>query len=168
MTLTVQPVIMAGGSGTRLWPLSRAGYPKQFLVLAGDRSLFQQAVARLQGLAADGTEVAPPSIVGNEEHRFLVLDQLRELDIAPGAVLLEPAGRNTAPALTLAALQALEGGADPVLVVTPADQTVTDEPAFAAAMTRAVAAAAGGAIAILGITPDRPETGYGYIRALPA
>jgi mannose-1-phosphate guanylyltransferase/mannose-6-phosphate isomerase len=168
MTLTVQPVIMAGGSGTRLWPLSRAGYPKQFLVLAGNRSLFQQAVARLQGLAADGTEVAPPSIVGNEEHRFLVLDQLRELEVAPGAVLLEPAGRNTAPALTLAALQALEGGADPVLVVTPADQTVTDEAAFAAAMRRAVAAAAGGAIAILGITPDRPETGYGYIRALLA
>jgi mannose-1-phosphate guanylyltransferase/mannose-6-phosphate isomerase len=99
---------MAGGSGTRLWPLSRAGYPKQFLVLAGNRSLFQQAVTRLQDLAADGHGRRPPLIVGNEEHRFLVLDQLREIGVEPSAVLLEPMGRNTAPAVTLAALQALE------------------------------------------------------------
>ena len=191
MTRLVQPVIMAGGSGTRLWPLSRAGYPKQFLVLgqptgaaestqpAGARttpgaglvgarpaatSLFQQAVARLQGLACADIEVAAPCIVGNEEHRFLVLEQLRELGLEPTAALLEPMGRNTAPALTLAALAALDGGRDPVLVVTPADQTVTDEAAFALALQRAVRLADGGAIAILGITPDRPETGYGYIR----
>jgi len=168
-TIQVQPVIMAGGSGTRLWPLSRAGYPKQFLVLAGNSSLFQQAAERLAALGAADIAVAPTLVVGNEEHRFMVLDQLRETSATPGALLLEPAGRNTAPALTLAALQALEkgadGGADPVLVVTPADQTVTDGPAFTAALQAAVRAAADGAIVILGITPDRPETGYGYIRS---
>lgn len=165
--IQVQPVIMAGGSGTRLWPLSRAGYPKQFLVLAGNSSLFQQAATRLAVLANDAISVAGPVIVGNEEHRFMVLDQLRECGLEPSAVLLEPMGRNTAPALTLAALQALEDGADPVLVVTPADQTVTDGAAFTAALQQAIQQAADGAITILGITPDRPETGYGYIRATP-
>jgi mannose-1-phosphate guanylyltransferase/mannose-6-phosphate isomerase len=164
MTISVQSVIMAGGSGTRLWPLSRAGYPKQFLVLSGNRSLFQQAAARLQALGGDGIAVGRPLIVGNEEHRFLVLDQLRELRIDPAALLLEPTGRNTAPALTLAALQAQANGEDPVLVVTPADQTVTDEAAFVQALQQAVHLAAEGGITILGITPDRPETGYGYIR----
>ena len=167
MTLTVQPVIMAGGSGTRLWPLSRAGFPKQFLVLSGTTSLFQQAVSRLQGLAGTGLTVAGPLVVGNEEHRFLVLDQLRDLKVEPSAVLLEPMGRNTAPALTLAALQATSDGADPVLVVISSDQTVTDDAAFTAALRNAVQQAAEGAIAILGITPDRPETGYGYVRAEP-
>ena len=171
MSVLVQPVIMAGGSGTRLWPLSRAGYPKQFLVLSGDPgnqfSLFQQAVQRLQGLAQPGTAVAAPTIVGNEEHRFLVLDQLRELQVEPAVALLEPVGRNTAPAVTLAALAALDSGQDPVLVITSADQTVQDEAAFTAAVRQAVAVAAEGAIAILGITPDRPETGYGYIRVQP-
>jgi mannose-1-phosphate guanylyltransferase/mannose-6-phosphate isomerase len=162
--LQAVPVVMAGGSGTRLWPLSRAGFPKQFLVLSGHTSLFQQAVSRLQGLAQDDLAVLPTIVVGNEEHRFLVLDQLREVCAEPSAVLLEPVGRNTAPALTLAALQAIEGGADPVLVVTPADQTVTDGAAFTAALRRAVRQAAAGAITILGVTPDRPETGYGYIR----
>jgi mannose-1-phosphate guanylyltransferase/mannose-6-phosphate isomerase len=172
MTVLVQPVVMAGGSGTRLWPLSRAGYPKQFLVLSGTTSLFQQAVSRLAGLATAGQTALPPLVVGNEEHRFMVLDQLRDAKVQPGAVLLEPAGRNTAPAMMLAALQALEAAravhgpdADPVLAVTAADQTITDEAVFTAAMRRAVAQAAGGAIVILGITPDRPETGYGYIRA---
>ncbi len=161
----VWPVVMAGGSGTRLWPLSRSGFPKQFLVLAGNTSLFQQAVSRLKGLADSQIEVAAPVVVGNEEHRFLVLDQLREIKAEPSAVLLEPMGRNTAPAVTLAALQALESGYDPVLVVTPADQTVTDGAAFTASLRRAVQAAADGAITILGVTPDAPETGYGYIRA---
>jgi len=163
----VVPVVMAGGSGTRLWPLSRAGYPKQFLVLSGTTSLFQQAVARLQGLVDKQIALQPPLVVGNDEHRFLVLDQLREVKCEPAAVLLEPMGRNTAPALTLAALQALEGaaaGADPVLVVTPADHVIPDEAAFVATMRRAVLQAAAGAIAILGIKPTRPETGYGYIR----
>jgi mannose-1-phosphate guanylyltransferase/mannose-6-phosphate isomerase len=162
----VWPVVMAGGSGTRLWPLSRSGFPKQFLVLGGGtQSLFQQAVGRLMSLAGGGVGVAAPTIVGNEEHRFMVLDQLRDMGVAAGPVLLEPTGRNTAPAVTLAALQALESGVDPVLVVTPSDQTVTDEAAFTAALRRAVASAAEGAIVILGIQPDRPETGYGYIRA---
>jgi len=164
-TIHVQPVIMAGGSGTRLWPLSRAQHPKQFLVLSGNRSLFQQAAQRLSALAAPDITVAAPCVVGNEEHRFLVLDQLRELKLPPATALLEPMGRNTAPAMTLAALHALETGTDPVLVVSPADQTVTDDAAFTLALQRAVRAAAGGAIVVLGITPDRPETGFGYIRA---
>jgi mannose-1-phosphate guanylyltransferase/mannose-6-phosphate isomerase len=161
----VVPVVMAGGSGTRLWPLSRAGYPKQFLVLSGNTSLFQQAVARLRGLAGNGLTIEAPLIVGNEEHRFLVLDQLRELDTEPAAVLLEPAGRNTAPAVTLAALQAQQDGADPVLVILSADHAIPDEAAFTEALRGAVAMAAEGAIVVLGIRPERPETGYGYIRA---
>ena len=162
--IEVRPVIMAGGSGTRLWPLSRAQHPKQFLVLQGNQTLFQQAVRRACSLSADGLAIGAPLIVGNEEHRFLVLDQLRELDVPPATLLLEPAGRNTAPAMTLAALLASEAGADPVLMVTPADQTVTDEAAFTTALQHAVRAAAGGAIVTLGIVPDRPETGYGYMR----
>jgi len=163
--IAVLPVVMAGGSGTRLWPLSRAQHPKQFLVLQGNRSLFQQAVLRLRALAADDIAVAPSCIVGNEEHRFLVLDQLREVSRETCTVLLEPMGRNTAPAVTLAALHALETGGDPVLVVTPADQTVTDDDAFTQALQAAVRGAARGGIVILGIHPDRPETGFGYIQA---
>jgi mannose-1-phosphate guanylyltransferase / mannose-6-phosphate isomerase len=169
--VAVVPVVMAGGSGTRLWPLSRAGYPKQFLVLSGNTTLFQQAVERVCGIASAQVRVAAPLIVGNEEHRFLVLDQLRELErshgLPPATLLLEPMGRNTAPALTLAALQAAHGGEDAVLVVTPADQTVTHPAAFTSALQQAVAAAARGSVVILGITPDRPETGYGYIRSEP-
>ena len=156
---------MAGGSGTRLWPLSRALYPKQFLALAGPETLFQSAVQRLLALDGEGIEVLAPSVVANEEHRFMVLDQLREMRCAPGCVLLEPAGRNTAPALTLAALCAGEGGeADPILVVTPADQTVTRPEAFTASLRQAVAAASDGSVVILGVVPDRAETGFGYIR----
>ena len=150
-TLSLQTVIMAGGSGTRLWPLSRSGYPKQFLVLAGNTSLLQQAAQRLAGLAAADIVVTSPLVVGNEEHRFMVLDQLREVHATPAAVLLEPMGRNTAPAVTLAALQALEGGADPVLVVTPSDQTVADDAAFTRALQAAARRAASGEIVILGI-----------------
>jgi mannose-1-phosphate guanylyltransferase/mannose-6-phosphate isomerase len=163
--IKVLPVVMAGGSGTRLWPLSRAQHPKQFLVLQGNRSLFQQAASRITDLAAHDIAMAPACVVGNEEHRFVALDQWRETGIATPTLLLEPAGRNTAPAMTLAALQAIESGADPVLVVTPADQTVTDEPAFKSALQAAVRAAAGGAFVILGVPPDRPETGFGYIQA---
>ena len=158
------PVILCGGSGTRLWPLSRAGFPKQFLVLSGTTSLFQQAVARVQALASAQCEVGATLVVTNEEHRFLALDQLRELPEVAATLLLEPTARNTAPALTLAALQAHEQGEDPILVVTPADQTITDEAAFTQALRQSVQAAADGGIVILGITPDRPETGYGYIR----
>ena len=164
-SISIQPVVMAGGSGTRLWPLSRAGFPKQFLSLGADDSLFQQAVARLIGLGGADIAVKAPLIVGNAEHRFLALEQLREKGVEPAAVILEPIGRNTAPALTLAALAACEGGADPVLVVSPADQTVTDQAAFTAALQKAVRGAADGAIVILGITPTSPETAYGYIRS---
>ncbi|MBW8757010.1 MAG: mannose-1-phosphate guanylyltransferase/mannose-6-phosphate isomerase [Burkholderiales bacterium] len=167
-SIPIQPVIMAGGSGTRLWPLSRAGFPKQFLSLGSDDSLFQQAIARLVGLAGGDIAVEAPLIVGNAEHRFLALEQMREMHVEPAAVILEPVGRNTAPALTLAALAAREKGADPVLVVSPADQTITDRAAFTAALRAAVHGAAHGAIVILGVTPSGPETAYGYIRSTAA
>ncbi len=128
--LKIIPVILCGGSGTRLWPLSRAGFPKQFLVLSGNTSLFQQAVVRLNGLAAEDIAVGGTLIVTGEEHRFLALDQLREMPDIFATLLLEPAGRNTAPALTLAAMYAIEKGEDPILVVTPADQTVMNGPSF--------------------------------------
>ena len=162
--INVTPVILCGGSGTRLWPLSRTGFPKQFLCLTGKESLFQQAAQRLLQLGSPEIEVARPIIVTGEEHRFLVAEQLREIGIELGSALLEPTGRNTAPALTLAALAAMEQGADPILVVTPADQTVTQTTAFTQAMQQAIAEAATGTIVILGITPDHPETGYGYIQ----
>ena len=163
--INVTPVILCGGSGTRLWPLSRAGFPKQFLSLTGKETLFQQAAQRLVALASDEIQVAKPLIVTGEEHRFLASEQLREVGIELGAALLEPVGRNTAPALTLAALGAQEGGEDPVLVVAPADQTVVNTAAFTLAMQQAIREADSGSVVILGITPDRPETGYGYIQA---
>jgi mannose-1-phosphate guanylyltransferase / mannose-6-phosphate isomerase len=162
--IKIQPVILCGGSGTRLWPLSRAGFPKQFLVLSGTTSLFQQAVERVSQLGALDITVGSPLIVTNEEHRFLSLEQLREMQQTNVTMLLEPMGRNTAPALTLAALQAIEGGEDPILVVSPADQTVQNAGAFKAALQQSIRAAADGDIVILGITPDKPETGYGYIQ----
>ncbi|MGY8625981.1 mannose-1-phosphate guanylyltransferase/mannose-6-phosphate isomerase [Chromobacterium violaceum] len=158
------PVILCGGSGTRLWPLSRAGFPKQFLCLDGQESLFQQAAQRLANLGDANLQIAPPLIVTGEDHRFLATEQLREACIDLGAALLEPVGRNTAPALTLAALAAMESGDDPVLIVTPADQMVTDAEAFALATRQAVSEAENDAIVILGVVPDRPETGYGYIQ----
>lgn len=162
--IQVTPVILCGGSGTRLWPLSRTGFPKQFLCLTGNESLFQQAAQRLSQLGNSDIAMANPIIVTGEEHRFLAAEQLREAGIELGSALLEPVGRNTAPALTLAALAAIEGGADPVLVVTPADQTVINAAAFTAAVQQAVAEAANGSIVTLGVTPDKPETGYGYIQ----
>jgi len=160
----VLPVILCGGSGTRLWPLSRSGFPKQFLVFNGNASLFQQAVERLNQLASTDIVVGQTLVVTNEEHRFLSLEQLRELESIQCSLLLEPAARNTAPALTLAALCAVENGQDPILVVTPADQTVQNLEAFKQALQKSIRAAAGGEIVILGVTPDRPETGYGYIQ----
>ena len=161
----VQPVFLCGGSGSRLWPLSRSEYPKQFLRLDGNDSLFQQSLKRLNGGNAKDIVVLPPFIVTGEEHRFLALDQLREVAMEPGATLLEPVGRNTAPALTLAALAALESGGDPILIVTPTDQLVTDKTIFTAASQMAIREAASGAIVTLGIAPDRAATGYGYIEA---
>ena len=142
--VSVLPVIMAGGSGSRLWPLSRAGFPKQFLILSGDSSLFQQAAQRINGLDSPEFRVQAPLVVGNSEHRFLALEQLHEIQVEPGSIVLEPMGRNTAPAVTLAALYALEQGADPVMVVTPADQTVADLAVFTTALQQAVRVAAHG------------------------
>jgi mannose-1-phosphate guanylyltransferase / mannose-6-phosphate isomerase len=159
---------MAGGSGTRLWPMSRSTYPKQFLALDGGESLLQQAVRRLAALGGDDTQVVAPVLIGNEEHRFLLVDQLAEIGMTASAVVLEPVGRNTAPALTLAALQAQSGGTDPVLVVSPADQTVTDSAAFVKTLQKACVLAEAGAVVILGIQPQRPETGFGYIQAASA
>lgn len=160
----VLPVILCGGSGTRLWPLSRAGFPKQFLVLSGTTSLFQQAVERVNKLGAQDIGLGQTLVVTNEEHRFLALEQLREIKSLQATLLLEPVGRDTAPAITLAALQATEGGQDPILVVTPADQMVQNDLAFTAALQQSIRAAAAGGVVILGITPDKPETGYGYIQ----
>lgn len=164
--IEVQPVILCGGSGTRLWPLSRAGFPKQFLCLTGDESLFQQAVRRMQGLPNATRKIAAPFIICNEDHRFLAAEQMRETGIQSGGLLLEPRGRNTAPALTLAALAATHGGVDPVLVVTPADQNIENETVFREAVSEAVCLAENGDIVILGVKPNRPETGYGYIKAM--
>lgn len=158
-------VILCGGSGARLWPLSRTGFPKQFLCLTGKESLFQQAALRLANLGKTGIQVAAPLTVTEGDHRFLASEQLREIGVELGCELLEPVSRNISPALTLAALAAVEGGSDPVLVVTPADQTVVNADAFTSAMQQAVAEAAKGTIVILGVTPDKPETGCGYVQA---
>ena len=172
---TVLPVILCGGSGSRLWPLSRAGFPKQFLDLSGSgdgKSLFQQAVTRLNQLSPSSTSLGNTLVVTNEDHRFLVLDQLREIEGIKATLLLEPTGRNTAPALTLGALYASESGAnkelDTILVITPADQTIQNAEAFTKSLQHCIAAVADDAnkktIAILGIRPTAPETGYGYIK----
>jgi mannose-1-phosphate guanylyltransferase/mannose-6-phosphate isomerase len=167
MKKKVIPVILSGGSGTRLWPLSRTGFPKQFLCLTSNESLFQLANKRILGVANSDIEVENPIIVTGEEHRFLALEQLREAGIQLGSAILEPIGRNTAPALTLAALAARADGQDPVMVVSPADQTVSNVVAFIEVIRQSVREAVNGSIVTLGVTPTHPEAGYGYIRANP-
>ena len=176
---SVTPVVLCGGSGTRLWPLSRTGFPKQFLCLTGSQSLFQQAAQRLVGIGTHDIQLEPLLVVAGEDHRFLLTEQLREARVTLGAALLEPVPRNTAAALTLAALAALNTAkaskststhadvinADPILVVTPSDHSVADTVAFVQALQQAVRQAATGRIVLLGILPDRPETAYGYLRA---
>ena len=172
---SVNPVILCGGSGRRLWPLSRSGFPKQFLALSGDlnnKTLFQEAVARLNQLHTDTVQLGETVIVTNEDHRFLVLDQLREMDGVQATLLLEPAGRNTAPALTMASLYVKDaisdGENDPILVVTPADQRIKDGDAFTLALQNCISVVksdtSNQTIAILGVAPTGPETGYGYIK----
>jgi len=162
--LHITPVILCGGSGTRLWPLSRSAFPKQFLVLSGKTTLFQQAVERLQSLKNSSILLNNSIIVTNEEHRFLVLDQLREMKGVTAQLLLEPISLNTAPALTLAALQATDNSEDPILVVTPADQTVQDHGNFTKSLHHAIEVASKGSIVVLGIEPTKPDTGFGYIK----
>jgi mannose-1-phosphate guanylyltransferase/mannose-6-phosphate isomerase len=155
------PVILSGGSGTRLWPLSRELYPKQFLPLVGQSTMLQDTVRRLDGLGAAG-----PVIVCNEAHRFIVAEQLRQIDASPTAIVLEPVGRNTAPAVAVAALAALQsaGDADPVLLVMPADHVLKDVAAFQAAVRHGLAAAGEGKLVTFGVVPTKPETGFGYIK----
>jgi mannose-1-phosphate guanylyltransferase/mannose-6-phosphate isomerase len=163
--MKIQPVILSGGSGTRLWPLSREHYPKQLLELAGERSLLQQTVQRLDDFhLPQGGEPEPPIIVCNEQHRFLVAEQLRELDRPPGDIVLEPFGRNTAPALTLGALASLERGGDDLMLVMAADHVIMDLEAFHGAVVHAGRLAEGGRLATFGVVPDQPHTGYGYIK----
>jgi mannose-1-phosphate guanylyltransferase/mannose-6-phosphate isomerase len=160
----IVPVILSGGSGTRLWPLSRELAPKQLLRLVTDRSLLQETLLRTAGLA---DRVRSPIVVCNENHRFLVAEQLREIGVDADAIVLEPAARNTAPAVAAAALIALRQAppnADPVLLVLPADHLILDNEAFVSAVGAAAAAAAEGLLVTFGVPPDRPETGYGYIR----
>ncbi len=161
MVNTVQPVILCGGAGSRLWPLSRTGYPKQFLCLNQKFSLFQSTVQRLMNLSLNDQLINKPLIVTNEEHRFLVSEQLREIDVQPGSIILEPEGKNTAPALTLAALSTQKE--DPILIVSPADQTIQLIDSFEKSIIQAVELAAKDSIVILGVPPESPETGYGYI-----
>jgi mannose-1-phosphate guanylyltransferase/mannose-6-phosphate isomerase len=154
------PVVLSGGAGTRLWPLSRELHPKQLLPLIGHHTMLQETVLRLEGLDAK-----PPIVVSNEAHRFLVAEQLREIGCTPNALVLEPKGRNTAPAVALAAHAALAADeGDPMLLVLPADHLIRNVPAFHAAVEVAAAAARSGALAAFGIVPQSPETGYGYIR----
>ncbi|WP_445621075.1 mannose-1-phosphate guanylyltransferase/mannose-6-phosphate isomerase [Kushneria sp. Sum13] len=156
------PVILSGGSGTRLWPVSRHDYPKQFLPLMdAEHSLLQQTLLRLEGLK----NVSDPIMVCNEAHRFLVAEQLRQLDVAHGGIVLEPVGRNTAPAIALAAFQALEAHDDALLLIMPADHVIKNVPVFHQALEKGRAMAAHGRLVTFGIAPTSPHTGYGYIRA---
>lgn len=162
--MKITPVILCGGSGTRLWPLSRQHYPKQFLKLVGDTTLFQQSISRAIALQNDDIQIEEILIVTNENHRFLVLEQLDELKIkVPARILLEPEPKNTAPALTLAALAAQDTNPDSVLVVTPADHYVKDLHQFTCTMHEAIKAVQGKTFVTLGINPTRPDTGFGYI-----
>lgn len=153
------PVILSGGSGSRLWPLSRSTYPKQFLAMNGDHSMFQETLRRLDGLDHDA-----PIVICNAEHRFLAAEKLRELDITARSIILEPMGRNTAPAIAVTALAALKTSDDPILLVLPADHSIRDEQAFHKAILTAEKLAKDGALVTFGIVPDQPHTGYGYIK----
>jgi len=153
------PVVMAGGTGSRLWPMSRELYPKQYLRLNGDKSMLQETILRLEGL-----DVVPPILICNEQHRFLAAEQLRQLGLAAGNIILEPVGRNTAPAIALAALNATLNGEDPLLLVLAADHVIEDINAFHQAIINAIPHADHGKLVTFGIVATGPETGYGYIQ----
>jgi mannose-1-phosphate guanylyltransferase/mannose-6-phosphate isomerase len=153
------PVLLSGGVGSRLWPVSREAYPKQFLALASELSMLQDTLARTAEL-----DTAAPLVICNDEHRFMVAEQLRQLSVEPAAIILEPEGRNTAPAVALAAFHALEGDPDALLLVLPADHVIRDADAFTAAVKRGIDEASRGTLMTFGIVPDAPETGYGYLR----
>jgi mannose-1-phosphate guanylyltransferase/mannose-6-phosphate isomerase len=153
------PVLLSGGVGSRLWPVSRESHPKQFLPLAGELTMLQETLQRTSGL-----EAAPPIIVCNEEHRFMVAEQLRQLEVEAGALILEPVGRNTAPAVALAALSAITADPDAVMLVLPADHLIADVDAFIAAVNKALPSARDGRLMTFGVVPTAPETGYGYIK----
>lgn len=158
--LPIVPVILSGGSGTRLWPVSREAYPKQFLPLVGQDTMLQATWKRVARIAG-----AAPIVVANQEHRFMAAEQLRECDATPQALILEPIGRNTAPAIAIAALQALTVHDDALLLVLPSDHVVRDEAAFHEAVKQAAVAAETGKLVTFGIVPTSPEIGYGYIKA---
>ena len=158
--LPIVPVILSGGSGTRLWPLSREAYPKQFLPLVGEDTMLQATWKRVASIAGKA-----PIVVANQEHRFMAAEQLRECNVQPQALILEPIGRNTAPAIAIAALQVLAGDEDALLLVLPSDHVVRDQKAFHLAVTEAATAAETGKLVTFGIVPTAPETGYGYIKA---
>ncbi|HHJ38495.1 MAG TPA: mannose-1-phosphate guanylyltransferase/mannose-6-phosphate isomerase [Methylothermaceae bacterium] len=166
MKIAIQAVILSGGSGTRLWPLSRVAYPKQFLALTGNKTLLQQTVDRVRCLEQSHHEIARCTtlVVCNEAHRFLVAEQLRELGLSHPAIILEPVGRNTAPALTVAALLARQEDNDPALVVMPSDHVIRHQEIFCETLAHAVKLAQEGYLITFGIVPTHPETGFGYIR----
>ncbi|MDA8390121.1 MAG: mannose-1-phosphate guanylyltransferase/mannose-6-phosphate isomerase [Gammaproteobacteria bacterium] len=157
----IHPVILSGGSGSRLWPLSREHHPKQLLALLGERTLLQDTALRLNGMA----DVASPIVVCNAQYRFLIAEQMRTIDKMPCTILLEPAGRNTAPALTMAALRVARDDPDGLLLAMPADHAMRDPASFRAAVQRAAVYAAHGRLVTFGIVPTHAETGYGYIRS---
>ncbi len=161
MVEKIHPLILAGGSGTRLWPLSRRAYPKHLLPLASERSLLQETALRV----ADPARFAPPVLVANEEYRFVIGEQLQEIGVTPRAILLEPVGRNTAPAITVATLLLAKAESSALVLALPSDHVVADVASFLATVERGTAAARGGVIVTFGITPRSAEPGYGYIRA---
>lgn len=156
------PVIMAGGSGSRLWPLSRSLYPKQFISLTSKKTMLQETAARLKTL-----QHQPPVFICNEEHRFIVAEQLRQENVKHSGIILEPIGRNTAPAIALAAIRAIQNGNDPLLLVLAADHVIQNQTEFTHSIEKAIEAAEKGALITFGIVPIAPETGYGYIKKGP-